>query len=164
MINNLYIYLFKFRNYFNNQNKKIVALEKNNIIITNKLYTVFLQFLVFFNLTNLIKYIDYNYIYETDGLVFYNNIKIQNIIKLNSNMIVKFLFNNIDVTIKINKYHMSVPLYVIFNLENIKIEFISDYDNDDNIEIEVINLYTKKKNIKYYEYNIIKYNKLYEII
>lgn len=151
--------MFQIRNYFNNQNKRILVLEKNNSIITNKLYTLTIQFLVFFNFTKLINYINYNYIYSNDGLIFYENLKFKNTIKLNKNIIVNFLFNNIDITNQIKKYQLEVPLNIIYYLEK-----LNKIGLGNNIEIKILNLYTQKIYIKYYEYDIIKYNKLHELL
>lgn len=151
----MYIYIFKIKNYFNNQKKKIIAIENNKQIITNYWYVYSLQLLIFLNLTKIINYLNLNYVYSCDGLIYYTELNSKS--SIISNILEEFIVNDYDITNNIKKYHLNVPIYIIFNLENIKKEKY-------NIEIYFTNLNYQKNKIIYKNYEEIKYYKLSELI
>jgi hypothetical protein len=156
MLNNIYTYLIPLRNFYKNQIKQVVIIEKNNQIIKNKWYIWVMQILVFFNLTNIINDVGYNYLYNMDDIYFYYNLKSSNKLKFYSNIIIEFNHNKNNITDIIKKYHINVPIYIIFNLENLE-------KKDNYIEIKFINLGKISTKI-YNNFNEIKFKKLNELI
>ena len=153
MINN---YFILFRNFYKNQTKQIIIIEKDNKLIKNNWYIRFIQVLIFLNLTKYINLCCFNYIYKIDDIYFYHDIKKSNKLILYTNIIIEFLYNNIDIIDIIKKYHINVPLYIIFDLEKLE-------EYNCNIEIKVIN-FGKITSKIYNNYNEIKFKKLNELI
>jgi hypothetical protein len=162
MINIIYKYFFLIRNYFNNQKKKIIAIENNNKIITNCIYVYSLQILIFLNLTMIINYLNFNYIYSNDGLIYYTDLSSNNKLYISSNILENFIVNGYDITNNIKKYHINVPLYIVFNLE--KIEELKNIKDIYNIEIYFTNITFQKKKKIYNNYDQIKYCILSDLI
>ena len=156
MLNNVYSYIIQFRNFYKTQTKQVIVVEKDKQIIKNNWYIWPIQILVFLNLTNVIEFFNFNYLYNIDNIYFYNDIKSPSIVKLYSNVIIEFLYNRIDITDIIKKYHIDVPLYIIFDLENLE-------ENDVVITIKLLNLGKIKTNT-YNDFNEIKFKKLIELI
>ena len=156
MLINIYAYLIPLRNFYKNQIKQVIIVEKNNQIIKNNWYIWFIQVLVFFNLTNMIDFVGYNYLYNIDNIYFYHNLKSPNILKFYSSVIIEFNHNKNDITDIIKKYHINVPIYIIFDLENLE-------KKDNYIEIKFINLGKISTKI-YNNFNEIKFKKLNELI
>jgi hypothetical protein len=156
MLNNVYSYIIQFRNFYKTQTKQVIVVEKDKQIIKNNWYIWPIQILVFLNLTNVIEFFNFNYLYNIDNIYFYNDIKSPSIVKLYSNVIIEFLYNRIDITDIIKKYHIDVPLYIIFDLENLE-------ENDVVITIKLLNLGKIKTNT-YNDFNEIKFKKLSELI
>ena len=156
MLANIYSYIIQFRNFYKSQTKQVIVVEKNKQLIKNNWYIWTMQILVFFNLNNIIKLIDFNYIYNIDNIYFYNDIKSPNVIKLYSSVIIEFTYNKINITDIIKKYHIDVPVYIIFDLENLE-------GLDIIIDIKVLNLGKIITNT-YSDFNAIKFKKLSELI
>ena len=167
MIANIYRYFIQFRNFYKSQTKQVIVVEKNKQLIKNNWHIWTMQILVFLNLTNIIKLIDFNYVYNIDNIYFYNDIKSpnviklysRNIIKLYSSVIIEFTYNKINVIDIIKKYHIDVPVYIIFDLENL-LENLEEPDII--IDITVLNLGKIITNT--YDFNAIKFKKLSELI
>jgi len=145
-----YIHLFK---------KKILMVEKDKCFITNKIIITPLNLFYFFIIKDLLKYKDINLIYELDGLIFYDNNRIHQII-INQIMLE---FNIIDpkfpdkitkLTETINKYSKYMPFYIIVKLENININY--------NIQVKLMNM--GKIINKEFQINTILYKNLYELL
>jgi len=156
MLNNVYSYIIQFRNFYKTQTKQVIVVEKDKQIIKNNWYIWPIQILVFLNLTNIIEFFNFNYLYNIDNIYFYNDIKSPSIVKLYSSVIMEFLYNRIDITDIIKKYHIDVPLYIIFDLENLE-------ENDIVITIKVLNL-GRVITSTYNDFNEIKFKKLSELI
>jgi hypothetical protein len=156
MLNNIYSYIIQFRNFYKTQTKQVIVVEKDKQIIKNNWYIWPIQILVFLNLTNIIEFFNFNYLYNIDNIYFYNDIKSQSTMKLYSSVIIEFLYDKIDITDIIKKYHIDVPIYIIFDLENLE-------ENDIVITIKVLNLGKIKINT-YNDFNDIKFKKLSELI
>ena len=148
-------YLINLRNFYKNQTRKVILVEKNNKILNNW-YIWPIQPLVFFNLTYIIDFFGYNYIYNIDNIIFYYKSRSLNLLRFHSGTISKFFFNKIDITDDIKKYHIDIPLYIIFYLENLDEEHV-------NIDIEIINFGKISRKV-YYNFNDIKYKKLSDLI
>jgi hypothetical protein len=156
MLNNIYSYIIQFRNFYKTQTKQVIVVEKDKQIIKNNWYIWPIQILVFLNLTNIIEFFNFNYLYNIDNIYFYNDIKSQSIMKLYSSVIIEFLYDKIDITDIIKKYHIDVPIYIIFDLENLE-------EHNIIIDIKVLNLGKIKINT-YNDFNEIKFKKLSELI
>lgn len=156
MLYNIYNYFIQFRNFYKTQTKQIIVIEKNKQIIKNNWYIWPMQILVFLNLTYIIEFFNFNYIYNIDNIYFYNDIKSPNIIKLYSSVIIEFSYNKINITDIIKKYHIDVPIYIIFDLENLE-------GNNSIIDIKVLNL-SKIITNTYNDFTEIKFKKLSELI
>jgi hypothetical protein len=156
MLNNVYSYIIQFRNFYKTQTKQVIVVEKDKQIIKNNWYIWPIQILVFLNLSNIIEFFNFNYLYNIDNIYFYNDIRSPSIVKLYSSVIIEFLYNSIDITDIIKKYHIDVPLYIIFDLENLE-------ESDIVITIKVLNL-GKIKTTTYNDFNEIKFKKLSELI
>jgi hypothetical protein len=154
-LNSCYIQL---RNFYKNKLKKIVLIEKNDKIINNNFIFLLIQFLSFFNLSNIINYFEFGYLYKIDDMYFYyKNNSIYK--KINLNIISNCnIYNNmykINFTENIKKYNLDVPLYLIIHNESI--------DFHCSLEFEIMNL--GKIKTKYYQDIFqIKNKKLGEII
>lgn len=147
-------------------NKKILLIEKDNQLITNKLIIFILNLLYFIIFIKyILNFFEINVVYELDGLIFYDDNKkheltINQVILgfdiINTNNIENTDTNNIENNMlqKINKYSKKIPFYIIAQLENIDIH--------SNIKITLMN----RGKIKTNEYEIKKilYYKLYELL
>jgi len=155
---NIYSCYIQLRNLYKNKFKKIVLIEKNDKIINNNLIFLFIQFLSFFNLSNIINYYEFGYLYKIDDMYFYykNNDLYK---KLNLNIIWNcYIHNNmskVDLTENIKKYNLDVPFYLIIYNESL--------DLHSSLEFEIMNLGNIKK-IYYQDLYKIKNKKLCEII
>ena len=156
MLNNIYSYIIQFRNFYKTQTKQVIVVEKDKQIIKNNWYIWPIQILVFLNLTNIIEFFNFNYLYNIDNIYFYNDIKSQSIMKLYSSVIIEFLYDKINITDIIKKYHINVPIYIIFDIENLE-------EHNIIINIKVLNL-GKIKIYTYNDFNEIKFKKLSELI
>lgn len=164
MLNNIYSYIIQFRNsyiiqfrnFYKTQTKQVIVVEKDKQIIKNNWYIWPIQILVFLKLTNIIEFFNFNYLYNIDNIYFYNDIKSQSIVKLYSSVIIEFLYDKIDITDIIKKYHIDVPIYIIFDLENLE-------EHNIIIDIKVLNLGKIIINT-YNDFNEIKFKKLSELI
>jgi hypothetical protein len=110
--------------YLNIIKKKILLIEKNNKLIDNNLIIFSINRLYNFNLKHLLKYYNYNIVYELDNLIFYdeniiNKLTIQSII-INVSHSNDESENNITETIK--KYSLNIPIYIIVKLEKFNIK------------------------------------------
>jgi hypothetical protein len=148
-------YLIPLRNIYKNQTKQIIIIEKNNKIIKNKNYIWFMQILVFFNLTSIINFLGYNYLYCIDNFYFHYDIKLSQVVKFTFSVIIEFYHNENNIINIIKKYHIDVPIYIIFDLENL--------ENDNNIEIKVIK-FGKISTKIYNDFDEIKFKKLSELV
>jgi hypothetical protein len=156
MLSNIYSYIIQFRNFYKTQTKQVIVVEKDKQIIKNNWYIWPIQILVFFNLTNIIEFFNFNYLYNIDNIYFFNDIRSPSIVKLYSSVIIEFTYNKIDITDMIKKYHIDVPIYIIFDLESLK-------ETDFIIDIKVLNL-GKISTKTYNDFNEIKFKKLSELI
>jgi hypothetical protein len=156
MLNNVNNYIIQFRNFYKTQTQQVIVVEKDKQIIKNNWYIWPIQILLFLNLTNVIEFFNFNYLYNIDNIYFYNDIKSPSIVKLYSSIIIEFLYNGIDITDIIKKYHIDVPLYIILDLENLEANYVV-------ITIKLLNLGKIKINT-YNDFNEIKFKKLSELI
>lgn len=141
-----YIHTFK---------KKIILIEKDKLIITNKSIIIPINFFYFFCIKDLLKYNKINSVYKLDGIIFYdNNIKHKitiNQLILEFNVINSNEINNL--TDNINKYSKHVPFYIIVEIEKINI--------NSKIHIKLLNICNII--IKEYKTIDILYKYLYEL-
>jgi len=144
-LRNLYISIFK---------KKILLIEKNNIVINNYKLLFLTNYI---NLKYLLRVNKYNIIYELDNLIFYDEHKTNNKLNITSIIILTTISTNYitnDITDKIKKYTMNVPLFVIIKLEKL------DIDNIINFKVlkqsKIVDISYKLKDIAY--------KKLFELI
>jgi len=168
-LRNLYISIFK---------KKILLIEKNNIVINNYKLLFLTNYI---NLKYLLRVNKYNIIYELDNLIFYDEHKTNNKLNITSIIILTTISTNYittyiktndiktndiktnditnnyittDITKKIKKYTMNVPLFVIIKLEKL------DIDNIINFKVlkqsKIVDISYKLKDIAY--------KKLFELI
>jgi hypothetical protein len=137
--------------------KKILLIEIDNLLITNKLiiYLLNLIYSIFF-VKYILKYFEINIVYELDGLIFYEDYK-KHELTINQVMLGFTIINpnnENNIIDKISKYSKNVPFYIIVKLENIDIY--------SNLKITLMN----RGKIKTNEYEIRKIlnTKLYELI
>jgi hypothetical protein len=124
----IYIKIFK---------KKILMIEKNNQIISNKYVIYLINLFYFFLIDDLLKINKINTIYELDEIIFYNNNKINEIyftqIMLDFDIIDPSNDNyNENITEKIKKYSKNIPFYIIIKIERININL--------SIKIKLMNI------------------------
>jgi hypothetical protein len=147
--------------------KKIILFNKDNKIFNNKFIITCIQYIPFF--FYVLKFLNFNILYEIDNLYFYDDSKFSLINYLSNKgnelpkiNILLFSFklvdddnnkNNIDIIDNIRKYHYNVPLNIILHQENI------EWFN----KIEINGLNTGKIIKKKCDINDVKYNKLYDI-
>ena len=127
-------FLINCREWFiNTFRKKILLIEKNKIIIDNKIVIFIINISYCGLIKYLLKYNQINIVYEVDELIFYeeykiNSIKInlilQNIILIDDtdNNKITQIYHNKEISIldKLNKYNKNVPVFIFMKLENIK--------------------------------------------
>jgi hypothetical protein len=157
MINYFYTVFIKVRDIYKYQSKQIIIVEKDNKIIKNSLAVWCVQLLSIFGLGFIINKFGLNYLYFMDDMYFYHTqkqTKPKIIFSIINSCFVKNSWNNENITEKILKYNLDVPLKIIIENENI--------DENDNIEFEVLHLGQKK--IKGYRIEEIKNKKLSEVI
>lgn len=141
-----YIHTFK---------KKILMIEKDKSIISNKLIIIPINFFYFFCIKDLLKYNEINSVYKLDGIIFYDN-NIKHKITINQ-LILEFNVINLNeinnLTDNINKYSKHVPFYIIVEIEKINI--------NSKIHIKLLNICNII--IKEYKTIDILYKYLYEL-
>lgn len=147
----------KIRDIYKYQSKQIIMVEKDDKIIKNSLILSIVQLLSICGLGFIINKFGLNYLYFMDDMYFYHTQKESKpkiIFSVINNCFVKNSWNNENITEKILKYNLDIPLKIIIDNENI--------DENDNIEFEVLHLGQKK--IKAYRIVEIKNKKLGEVI
>jgi hypothetical protein len=157
MLSYFYKIFIKVRNIYKYQSKQIILVEKDDKIIRNTLLLWSIQLLSIFGLSFIINKFGLNYLYIMDDIYFYHTqkeTKPKIIFSVINNCLIKNSWNNENITEKILKYNIDVPLRIIIENENI--------DENDNIEFEVLHLGQKK--IKVYVIEEIKNKKLSEVI
>ena len=160
MLHNLKLLYINFRNIYKYQTKKIILIEKNNKIIKSTFICGVVQLMSNLNLNFLINILNYNYLFIIDDMYFYyTHTKPQNkiIFSIITNCFIKYNTFNYDITEKILKYNLEVPMFIIFENENIL--FLTS-ENNIIIEFNLLNLNQNKR----YLIEEIKYKKLGEII
>jgi hypothetical protein len=135
--------------YINIFSKKILLIEKNNIIIDDENRIKLINIFYNFNLEYLLKYYNYNIIYEIDDLIFYDDNTINNN-NVKIILYVELVEHSKDITSDIKKYSLNTPLYIIIKLEKFNLE-------------ETIKFNTLDREIVHKLLDIID-KKLYEII
>lgn len=157
MLSYFYKIFIKVRDIYKYQSKQIILVEKDDKIIRNTLLLWSIQLLSIFGLSFIINKFGLNYLYIMDDIYFYHTqkeTKPKIIFSVINNCLIKNSWNNENITEKILKYNIDVPLRIIIENENI--------DENDNIEFEVLHLGQKK--IKVYVIEEIKNKKLSEVI
>lgn len=157
MLTYFYKIFIKLRDIYKYQSKQIILVEKDDKIIRNTLLIWSIQLLSIFGLSFIINKFGLNYLYLMDDIYFYDTqkeTKPKIIFSVINNCLIKNSWNNENITEKILKYNIDVPLRIIIENENI--------DENDNIEFEVLHLGQKK--IKVYAIEEIKNKKLSEVI
>jgi hypothetical protein len=157
MLSYFYKIFIKVRDIYKYQSKQIILVEKDDKIIRNTLLLWSIQLLSIFGLSFIINKFGLNYLYLMDDIYFYHTqkeTKPKIIFSVINNCLIKNSWNNENITEKILKYNIDVPLRIIIENENI--------DENDNIEFEVLHLGQKK--IKVYVIEEIKNKKLSEVI
>jgi hypothetical protein len=160
MLHNLKLLYIYFRNIYKYQTKKIILVEKNNKIIKSTFIYSVVQLLSILNLNFVINKFGYNYLFFIDDMYYYNTNnkpKTKIIFSIITNCFIKYNSFNYDITEKILKYNLEVPMFIIFENENI---FFLTSKNDIIIEFNLFNLNQNKR----YSIEEIKYKKLGEII
>lgn len=155
--NSLYINI---RNFYKYQTKKIILVEKKNQIIKSNYILWFVQLLSILNFNFIINKFGYNYLFLIDDMYYYytnNKPKNKIIFSIITNCFIKYNTFNYDITEKILKYNLEVPMFIIFENENI---FFLTNENNIIIEFALFNLNQNKR----YSIEEIKYKKLGEII
>ena len=135
--------------YINIFSKKILLIEKNNIITDDENKIKLINIFYNFNLEYLLKYYNYNIIYEIDDLIFYDDNTINNN-NVKIILYVELVEHSKDITSDIKKYSLNTPLYIIIKLEKFNLE-------------ETIKFNTLDREIVHKLLDIID-KKLYEII
>lgn len=146
----LYIKTFK---------KKILMIEKNNQIISNKYIINLINLFYFFLIDDLLKINKINTIYKLDDIIFYNNNKINEIyftqIMLNFDIIDPNNEEyNDNITEKIKKYSKNIPFYIIIKIEKINVSL--------SVKIKLMNI--NKILIKCFKIIDILDKTLYELL
>jgi hypothetical protein len=100
--------------------KKILLLEKNNQIISNKILITFSKYFYHFNLKHLLKINKINIIYKVDDIIFYDEHNSDYKLSINS-VIFGAKIDDKDFTDKIKQYSLSIPIFIIVRLENINL-------------------------------------------
>jgi len=157
MLSYFYKIFIKVRDIYKYQSKQIILVEKDDKIIRNTLLLWSIQLLSIFGLSFIINKFGLNYLYLMDDIYFYHTqkeTKPKIIFSVINNCLIKNSWNIENITEKILKYNIDVPLRIIIENENI--------DENDNIEFEVLHLGQKK--IKVYVIEEIKNKKLSEVI
>jgi len=152
----LFFYILLREKYLNAVKKKILLLEKNNKIVDNKILILNINYLYHFNLKHLLKYTNYNIVYEIDNLIFYDE-NIKNKPMIGAIIMSVTLYNNediTDITDNIKKYSLNMPFYIIVNLEKINI----------NLSLVFNFLYKCCIKTKKYKINDILNKRLYELL
>jgi len=136
-LRNKYIVLIK---------KNILLIEKNNIIYNNIILIKIINLLYHFNFKHLLKYYDYNIIYEMDNLIVYDeNITSTNIYKIILNAELIDNENIININDQIKKYSLNIPFFLLICIEkyNINCE-IKFYILDGTRTYKIIDILNKK--------------------
>ena len=160
MLHNLKLLYINFRNIYKYQTKKIILIEKNNKIIKSTFICGFVQLLSILNFNFIINKFGYNYLFFIDDMYFYyTHTKLQNkiIFSIIKNCFIKYNSFYCDITEQILKYNLEVPMFIIFENENI---LFLTCENDIIIEFDILHLNQNKR----YSIKEIKYKKLGEII
>jgi hypothetical protein len=133
--------------------KKILLLEKNNQIISNKILITFSKYFYHFNLKHFLKINKINIIYKIDDIIFYDEHNSDYKLSINS-IIFSANVDDKDFTDNIKRYSLKVPIFIIIINE--------DLNQESTIKIKIL----KRGAIIFNEYKLkdIKNKRLFEII
>lgn len=112
---------------------KIILIEQNNKIVKNSIFNSIAERLPFVISSNMLTFFGYNYLIETDDIIYYSK---NNNVKLGP-LLLEIKLDNQDLKEIFDKYDNNVPFWLILDDNNIF------YNNESEI-----NIYCLKKGIK----------------
>ena len=139
--------LSQFRDIFvSNLCTKILGINNNNNLSKDYCLLIFLNFIPYFITSFFLNLLQVQYLYKKDDIIYYSN---ENDTVLGPILLEAYLNNN-DIKSILDRYDNNVPLNLIFQNENLKVE------DGNTIKIKCMTLGKIKEKI--FNYKLVKFN------
>ena len=125
---------------------KILGINNHNKLVKDTCFLIILNIIPYFIISFILNLFEIYFLYKKDDIIYYSN---KNETKLGPILLEAYL-NEKNIKFIFDKYYNNVPIYLIFQNEDIII------DDDDYIKIKYMALGNIKEKI--FKYKMIKFN------